>query len=571
MNNGLGVRLTPTNSPSVRYPASTRLPTRLNHDELSLSLNRVIGSTTVSPNGFDCQASKRRFAYTAGAAAVIANVDDDLQITQQFFRARPTAPSPNSGSNSFGPGTPTKSLNEQEPRNKTVSSLRDARVGRDSADSPTRGWADSPGSKSYAAKERVKAATAVSFSPDGRYLAVGETGYKPRVLIFAADDDRSSDVPCSIMAEHSYGVQCIAFSPDSQFLASLGNVNDGFLHVWRVGPRGNAMLHSSAKCTSTVRQIVWTGSALIAVGMRYIKVWRLDAPSEPASPRKARPTEFGSPMLIGLSIKSFPGRNVILGDLLESTFTAVVAIDSNTAAVCSDRGDVCILDVANGQQALRKVANIGFPVFSVAYNGEALIIAGERNKIRTIDVAEYTSNPCDLGSGTIPKSPVAKRLENLPYTTAIACIGKLVVTIDSQNGVEILEGFSPTKFEELDTPTHTESVYNQQRESCSSPDSSVPREIGEPLSSTRRLPGHGSPVLGVQAMPISNGLGSNFFTWSSDGVVHFWNLNGVLKDSVHVQLGNGTNLTDSPNELKVVRAFSNLDYFATGDKNGVFR
>ncbi|KAF2236550.1 WD40 repeat-like protein [Viridothelium virens] len=569
MNAGFGVRLTPNNSPSVRYPASLRSPIKSHHDELSLSLDRVIGSTTVSPNGFDCQNSKRRFAYTAGAAAVIADVDDDLHITQRFYRARPTVTSSFSPISHLGPGTPTRTANEQEPKNKTVSSLREAGVGRDPADSPTRSWADSPGSKPWAAKERVKAATAVSLSPDGRFLAVGETGYKPRVLVFAADDGRSNDSPLASMAEHSYGVQCVAFSPDSQFLASLGNINDGFLHIWRIGHRGNASLHASAKCTSNVRQIAWTSSALIAVGVRYTKVWRLETPSEPASPRKARPSEFGSPMLMSPSARSLPGRNVILGDLLESTFTAVVAMAANAAAVCSDRGDICILDVANGQQTLRKVANIGFPVFSMAFDGENLIMAGEKHNIRVLSSTQINSGYSDAAEAATPKSSQTKRSENIPYTAAISYIGKHIITIDSHNGVEI--------FREIrsETKLKSDDAVELAMAPCGGPQS--PQEAqhlpeNEHLSiPVQRLPGHGSPVLGVQSITLPHPLDSSFYTWSSDGVVHFWNLDGVLRDSMHVPIRSGTPPSDELNELKVVRAFPNINTFATGDKYGALR
>ncbi|KAI9665737.1 MAG: hypothetical protein M1821_003671 [Bathelium mastoideum] len=570
MNTGLGVRLTPNNSPSVRYPASVRSPIRSSHDELSLSLKRVIGSTTGSPNAFDCQASRRRFAYTAGAAAVIADVDNDLQITQRFFRARSAASPPTSNASTLRPATPTRTLYEQEARNRTVSSLRDAGVGRDPAESPSR-WADSPGPKPWAAKERVKAATAVSFSPDGRFLAVGETGYKPRVLIFAADDDRSSDLPLAVMAEHSYGVQCVAFSPDSQYLASLGSINDGFLHIWRVGPRGNASLHSSAKCTTSVRQIAWVGSVLIAVGIRYIKVWRLDNPSEPASPRKARPGEFGSPLLLSPSAKSLPGRNVILGDLLESTFTAVVAISSQAAAVCSDRGDICIVDVANSQQTIRRVANVGFPVLSTACDGERLVVAGETRKRRTLDLAQLTDNTCDPSIALTVKSPSTKRAENVSYTAALACFGAHLIIVDSHDGVEISREHHFEDVCNTKTSNVNAASSNQAKDLSPTPDSTPAQVKAGSEFLVQKLPGHGAPVLGVQAIPIADSLGSSFFTWSCNGLIHFWSLAGVLNGSMCVPLGTESLALESPNELKIVRAFPNLNYFATGDKYGVLR
>ncbi|KAA8569202.1 hypothetical protein EYC84_000871 [Monilinia fructicola] len=75
-------------------------------------------------------------------------------------------------------------------------------------------------SRTWSSRERIKAATCVSISSDGRFLAVGETGYAPRVLIFSLQDN-SSDSPLAILTEHYYGVAAIAFSPDGRYLASL--------------------------------------------------------------------------------------------------------------------------------------------------------------------------------------------------------------------------------------------------------------------------------------------------------------------------------------------------------------
>ena len=501
---------------------------------------------------------------------MIANVDSDLQITQQFFRARPTASSTANAVSSFVPTTPTRGVHEQELRNKAISSLRDAGVGRDGAEPPPRGWAESPGAKPWAAKERVKAATSVSFSPDGKFLAVGETGYRPRVLIFRIDDDRSNDSPMAMMTEHSYGVQCVAFSPDSQFLASLGTINDGFLHIWRVGHRGNAVLHSSAKCTSTVRQIAWAGSALIAVGTRHIKVWRLDAPLEPVSPRKARQSEFGSPMSMSPLAKSLPARNAILGDLLESTFTTVVAMSSDTAAVCSDRGDVCILDVGSGHQTLRKVANVEFPVFSAAFHGDQLVLAGEKHRLRALSVKEAIISNCDIATGTASKSPHRKSLGNDSYIAAIACFATELIVVDSQDGVKIFKGFSFDAASESNVLDVNISASDEAGESNSILNHSILQDVRR-SSFDQKLPGHCSAVLGVQAIPVTRSLDSSFFTWSSDGLVHFWDSGGGLKHSMRVPLGGESSHADHPNELRVVRAFPSFKYFATGDKYGVLR
>lgn len=90
-----------------------------------------------------------------------------------------------------------------------------------------------------------------------------QTGYSPRVLIFSLQEG-SSDVPVAILSEHTFGVRAVAFSADGRYLASIGHPNDGFLYVWSINPRtGGAKLHSSNKCTSNIKQMLWLGKNVV--------------------------------------------------------------------------------------------------------------------------------------------------------------------------------------------------------------------------------------------------------------------------------------------------------------------
>jgi len=182
------LKLTPTNSPvflSSRNSTSIRSTSKGRQNSSSgssssssispfsdcgLALKRVIGCSTTA---FDSHPPSRSFAYTAGAAAVVVQLDDDLQITQRFFRARPNAPTLTSTVSSYAPSTPGSY--SQETRNRTAASLRDAGIGNIYSNnaSPFSGE-DSPSSRTWTARERIKAATCLSFSPDGKWIAVGE-------------------------------------------------------------------------------------------------------------------------------------------------------------------------------------------------------------------------------------------------------------------------------------------------------------------------------------------------------------------------------------------------------------
>lgn len=273
------LKTTPISSPALK---SATKPTSKPSYQCTLSLRTVIGTTTSNPHGFSCHESSRTFALCAGSAAILAELDEDLNITQRFFRARPTAtginstPSYYNNNNSTPPTTP-------DIRARTLQlASRSSGNGSPYASSPSE-WGDSNIPRTWSSKERIKAVTSVALSPNGRFLAVGEVcwlfrflqdfdsdftlvqaGYNPRVLIFSTAKDAPSDIPLSILVEHSFGVKSVAFSPNSQYLATLGDTNDGFLFIWAINLKsGAARLHSANKCTSFIRDMCWLGNSLI--------------------------------------------------------------------------------------------------------------------------------------------------------------------------------------------------------------------------------------------------------------------------------------------------------------------
>jgi hypothetical protein len=176
---GAGIKLNPSPSPFFKQ-APLRSPVKPARADVSLALRQVVGTTANSANAFDSLPSAHSFAYTAGAAAVIATVDDQHRVSQRFYRARPTANPINASASIYGgPSTPT----QNESRNRTAASLRDAGFGASPHASPAANdWADSPSSRAWTTKDKIKAATCVSFSHDGRFLAVGEVRHISQLL-----------------------------------------------------------------------------------------------------------------------------------------------------------------------------------------------------------------------------------------------------------------------------------------------------------------------------------------------------------------------------------------------------
>ncbi|TAQ89134.1 hypothetical protein B7494_g2527 [Chlorociboria aeruginascens] len=529
-NTGLGLKLTPT---STYPPRTPRSPNKTKLYESGLSLKRIIGTTVSSPTSFDCLASSGIFAYTAGAAAVVVNIDDNSSYSQRFFRARPTAIPLNLASAPSGaPSTPINTANDG--RNRALVGLRDAPI-LNSPSTPQNSieWGDSPMSKTWTSRERIKAATCLSISQDGRFLA---TGYSPRVLVFSLQDT-SSDTPVAILNEHTYGVRAVAFSPDQKYLASLGSPNDGFLFVWSINQRtGAAKLHSSNKCTSSVKQMIWLGSQIITIGTRHIKVWKVED-NRPPSPSKQRFAYDGTPQPVAVqsNLKTLAGRNCLLGPLVEAIFTAIAPLSDQRAIVCSERGDVCLLDSNEGHKLI-KLINTGFTITCIAVNmqNRQVKIGGRNGNTMSLDLDIL------LSASIPPVSPLPLASSNdAGHFCAMGYTAQSLVTIDSKHLIEISNTNSGT--------------------------------VGSVTKNTP-FPAHGDAVMGVRLLSEKNDMNATFFTWSANGMVVFWDLDGNSKASFKVDIEqiNPTE-EDLGNQCQIIRASTTAAFLVVGDKYGILK
>lgn len=162
-------RITPSNSPVVRPPS--RSIHKLSLHQSSLALQTVIGTTTINPNGFSSHDESRSFALCAGSAAVLAELDHENNVTQRFFRARPSAPSINPVASFYNQSTPPTT---PESAKRSLSSLKFSPHASLYNGSPSNDLAENHGSRAWSSRERIKSVTSVSISPNGRFLAVGE-------------------------------------------------------------------------------------------------------------------------------------------------------------------------------------------------------------------------------------------------------------------------------------------------------------------------------------------------------------------------------------------------------------
>ncbi|KAF4123654.1 WD40 repeat [Geosmithia morbida] len=514
------LKLTPSNSPFFARAPKSPLRGRP-AQESRLSLKRVVGTTCSSPCGLDTV--KNSFAYIAGGAVVVVHVDGQ-QYSQRFYRARPTA-------QALYPA----STNLNAPSTPSTPKANDSRGRVAPRESPYSGgggpeWAESPGSRTWTSRERIKAATCLSLSCDGKYLAVGETGYAPRVLIFTLQDS-SSDTPLVSISEHTFGVRAVAWSPDSRYLASLGAANDGFLYVWKIDPRtGAAKLFQQNRCTSFVKDMVWQGNVLITLGVRHVKAWKIDeTPS--ISPTKPKfPSEPSAPA--PTAQKTLPGRNVVLGALLEATFTCA-AVCKQGSILCTETGDVCIFDDDDSHLKLRKVLNLGFPITSIGIQDKVVYVSGKDGHYARLDLA---------GVMDAVDTSVLSTTQTCQRTVAMGFLGQRLVTIDANHSIDIWSA--------------DHMPGNQ-------------AEAGAHIT----LPGHGEAIVGIQPLCKPNPMDAAFLTWSGSGIVAFWDLEGRVRSLVHIPVDTSDQEVELGlvNQLTCARVSRNGKMLVTSDRQGILK
>ncbi|EME48766.1 hypothetical protein DOTSEDRAFT_49173 [Dothistroma septosporum NZE10] len=543
------LRLTPSNSPFFRSP-TPRSPTKASRsEEPGLRLQKVIGTTTASTTGFDALPAASQFAYTAGAAAVLATVDQNLTVTQSFFRATPGSAGQTRDGNAAWPATPTPS----EPRLRTVGSLKDRTDHRSPVSSMTRDYSDSP-ARTTSAKDRVKAATSVAISPNGKWLAVGETGYRPRVLLFSAKDG-SSDTPVCAMAEHMFGVHALRFSRDSKYLASLGSVNDGFIYIWSIDERtGTASLFASNKCTTVTYAMAWLGRSIVMAGLRFVKVWRPDDDSStdarggdavrgnslntPRPRTDNRSTDFGNSIL-SPKHRALAGKNSLLGDLLDATFTCIVPVSDCKAFLCTESGEICLLDDTAKVQSLTTVANAGIRITAARSDEDAMLHAagdhGEESACFAIsDLENHSGSP--IRPRPSSASPTKVSMRTGPAIVALATLDNAIVEVTSDHAIRLSNG------PRTDDNAHITSV---------------------------QLPAHEDAVLGVQSVRSLHMPTAAFITFSAKGTVHIWDQQGrSTAPTIFLPIEDSPEMYGLPNELKAVATLSHGSLLVSGDKYG---
>ena len=337
------------------------------------------------------------------------------------------------------------------------------------------------------------------------------------------------------------GVNALRYSPDSKYLASLGTVNDGFVYIWSIDNyTGAALLHSSNKCTVLVNAMIWVGRSLLTVGLRFVKCWRLDdegsnerRPLEPAtnvSTPRSKATDFGNSIL-SPKHKFLPGKNSLLGDLIDANFVTALPIGEDRAVVCTESGEVCVLDDCHNAQALTATALAGFRITASSLGSDGrLVVYGPDGKSKSLDISKLRSPLSNKSTRRQTISPMKSCAPDLNATIATAAFDDVAVELDSKRGIHL-------------TRTDDEETQHQ-------------------------LAAHNEAVLGVQSFASTTLPEAAFLTFSSNGTIQIWSYEGDHVTSISVPVESSPAMYDVTNELRAVAALSDGQAIAAGDKYG---
>ncbi|OAL40614.1 hypothetical protein AYO20_00350 [Fonsecaea nubica] len=537
-NQSPSLRSSPLPSPIPK--AGFGLPRKARSTDYALQLQRVIGTTTNGPSGLACCPKTSSYAYCAGAVAVLARLGLDDTPALRYFKARPTAGSLNPPTSHYESSPATT------PSRRRISTFTPRKGLEDyTGGSAAREWVDESSGQTWTARERIKTAACVALSRDGHWLAVGEAGYNPRVLLFSTADEASCEIPTSIVTDHTYGLRCIAFSSDTKHLATLGDYKDGFLFVWSCNVKtGQLSLHSANKCTANIFDMTWCGNHVITVGTRCVRLWQIQGARKQSSTRRLRyrPSEAppSSPGPVPLQ-----SRNVLLGPMVDSTFTCVVSIDEINVVIGTETGQICLVDISQNVLELKVLKKLEFCITSLAFVPEdRRLLVGTPHGVHSENFdllrKEENKSPSKLSSRKPRLSSIRRSLGLLDQAErSLVAIGSLTdhtITLNNDGCLQIQRRSS----EDGDKPQPT-------------------------------FAAHKSVILGVRTLPDSAAQG-NFFTYSKNGEIKFWSSNGTLLKQENLQPDVAESRDDEfENELTQMRFLSPHDIFIAGDRFGLLK
>ncbi|RCI05190.1 mitogen-activated protein kinase binding protein 1 [Rhizopus stolonifer] len=318
--------------------------------EPKLKLDRILGLTSTSSQIMDT--ANDLIAYAAGAVVVLYHQKRNKQIA--FLYPPPTTT------------TATTAATTNLTTNNITATPLVVPITSNNEPLTTQSTEEK---KNTLASTRAKPISCLAFSPDGNYLAVGETGHQPRILIW----DVKERTITREFRSHKFGVLSLSFSPNMRYLVSVGFQHDGYLYVWDwkkgVKLAGN-------KVTSRVNAVSFSrdGSFFVTAGLRHVKFWYLDARGRIPKKGLTRETQV------------LDGRSGLLGVLRDANFVDVACDQSSSSGYTYFVTDSGILCTFKEERVIDKWVNLQVKSsFSIAVSSTFVICTCSEGVIRLFE------------------------------------------------------------------------------------------------------------------------------------------------------------------------------------------
>ncbi|KAJ9548772.1 hypothetical protein OSB04_021315, partial [Centaurea solstitialis] len=171
--------------------------------------------------------------------------------------------------------------------------------------------------------------TCVAVSLDGNYIAAGESGHQPAIVVWSS----ATLASVSELKGHQYGVACMAFSPDGKHLVSVGFPQDGYLCLWDW--RSGRLVKKLKACSSfsAVTSVSFSVDAnfILTAGKKHLKIWTVGLPTKSRAKTNS------------LSL-SMHGKTLNLGHHKACTFTAITSsLKTNGNLADGKSGDLVLV------------------------------------------------------------------------------------------------------------------------------------------------------------------------------------------------------------------------------------